>query len=205
MADAQLSESFLSRMEDKLGVHQQPLKERLALASYRLRTLRNKMESKHLMLQARDKELFDKCLTSKTSGDSARASLYAEECAETRKIAKVILQCELAIEQVTFKLETAEMVGDLAFMMHPIKNVVSMVGQQIQHLMPEVSFELNQINESLDGVVTSAGEVTETVSPVGSFSGDAESILKEADALAEQKIKSRFPEIQQALPTPQPT
>ena len=78
MADAQLSESFLSRMEDKLGVHQQPLKERLALASYRLRTLRNKMESKHLMLQARDKELFDKCLTSKTSGDSARANLYAE-------------------------------------------------------------------------------------------------------------------------------
>jgi division protein CdvB (Snf7/Vps24/ESCRT-III family) len=71
--------------------------------------------------------------------------------------------------------------------------------------MPEVSFELNQINESLDGVVTSAGEVTETASPAGSFTTEAESILKEADALAEQKIKSRFPEIQQASRTPQPT
>lgn len=147
------------------------------------------------MLQQRDKELFDKCAAAKTSGDTARANLYAEECAETRKIAKVILQCEMAIEQVTFKLETAEMVGDLAFMMHPIKNVVSMVGQQIQHLMPEVSFELNQINESLDGVVASAGEVTETVSPVGTFSAEAEGIIKEADALAEQRIKSRFPEL----------
>lgn len=189
----------MSRLEDKLGVHQQPLKERLALASYRLRTLRNKLEFKNLMLQQRDKELFDKCAAARASGDSARANLYAEECAETRKIAKVILQCEMAIEQVTFKLETAEMVGDLAFMMHPIKNVVALVGQQMQHLMPEVSFELNQINESLDGVVASAGEVTETVSPVGTFSGEAEGILKEADALAEQRIKSRFPEL---LPTP---
>jgi division protein CdvB (Snf7/Vps24/ESCRT-III family) len=110
----------------------------------------------------------------------------------------------LAVEQVTFKLETAEMVGDLAFMMHPIKNVVSMVGQQIQHLMPEVSFELNQINESLDGVVTSAGEVTETACPVGSFSAEADGILREADALAEQKIKSRFPELRSTA-TVEPT
>jgi division protein CdvB (Snf7/Vps24/ESCRT-III family) len=198
-----LSGSFFSRLEDKLGIHQQPLKERLALASYRLRTLRNKLESKNLMLQQRDKELFDKCIAAKSAGDTARANLYAEECAETRKIAKVILQCEMAIEQVTFKLETAELVGDLAFMMHPIKNVVSMVGQQIQHLMPEVSFELNQINESLDGVVASAGEVTETVSPVGTFSAEADGILKEADALAEQKIKSRFPEIQPVSSTAQ--
>ena len=40
---------------------------------------------------------------------------------------------------------------------------------------------------------------------VGSFSVEAESILKEADVLAEQKIKSRFPEIQQTQPTAQPT
>jgi division protein CdvB (Snf7/Vps24/ESCRT-III family) len=68
--------------------------------------------------------------------------------------------------------------------------------EQIQHVMPEVSFELNQINESLEGVIDSAGEVTETVSPAGSFSAEAQGILKGADVLAEQRIKSRFPEIQ---------
>jgi division protein CdvB (Snf7/Vps24/ESCRT-III family) len=148
------------------------------------------------MLQQRDKELFDKCIAARTSGDTLRANLYAEECAEIRKIAKVILQSEFAIEQITFKLETAEMVGDLAFMMHPIKNVVATLGQHIQHVMPEVSLELNQINESLEGVMDSAGEVTETVSPVGSFSAEAQGILNGADVLAEQRIKSRFPEIQ---------
>jgi division protein CdvB (Snf7/Vps24/ESCRT-III family) len=200
-----MSGSFFSRLEDKLGVHQHPLKERIAVLSYRLRSLRNKLESKNLMLQQRDKELFDKCVVARTSGDVARANLYAEECAEIRKMVKVTLQCELAIEQVTFKLETAEMMGDLAFMMHPIKNVVSTVGQQIQNLMPEVSFEINQINESLDGIVTSAGDMTETVAPASSHSVEGETILKEADALAEQKIKSRFPEIQPVQPSAQAT
>jgi len=158
-----------------------------------------------LTLQHRDKELFDKCVTANTTGDTLRASLYASECAEIRKIVKVVLQSELALEQVIFKMETAEIMGDIAFLMHPIKNVVLTVGKQIHHLMPEVSFELSQINETLDGLIVDAGSVTEPVTMAEAHSPEAESILHEADALAEQKIKSRFPElhpqIEHALPT----
>jgi division protein CdvB (Snf7/Vps24/ESCRT-III family) len=44
-------------------------------------------------------------------GDEPLASLCAEEYAEVRKIAEVLLQSELALEQLIFKLETAEMLG----------------------------------------------------------------------------------------------
>jgi division protein CdvB (Snf7/Vps24/ESCRT-III family) len=194
-----VSSSFISKIEDRLGVHQQPLKEQLAVVIYRIRTQRNKIESMSLMLQRRDKEFFDKCVVSRTAGDMSRANLYAEECAEVRKMAKITLNSELALEQLIFKLETAEMMGDIAYLVHPIKNVVATVGQQIQHMMPDVSFELSQINESLEGIMVNAGDVTETMTPEGVHSPEADKIMQEANTLAEQKIKSRFPELQ---PTP---
>jgi len=196
-----MSESFLSRLEDKLGIHQQPLKERIVHVMYRLRVQRNKIESMGLMMQHRDKELFDKCVTARASGDMTRASLYAEECADVRKIAKVVLQSELALERVIFKLETAEMLGDIAFLMHPIKNVVTTIGEQMRHVMPEVSYELGQINETLDSLVADTGNGMETFSPIEAHSAEAEGILKEADTLAEQRIKSRFPELRRPTPT----
>ena len=171
---------------------------------YRLRVQRNKIESMGLMMQHRDKELFDKCVTARASGDMTRASLYAEECADVRKIAKMVLQSDLALERVIFKLETAEMLGDIGYLMRPIKSVVTSIGEQMRHVMPEVSYELGQINETLDGLVADTGVVTETFSPAVAQSGEAESILKEADTLAEQRIKSRFPELQTPTPTTLP-
>jgi len=167
---------------------------------YRLRVQRNKIESMALMMQHRDKELFDKCVTARASGDMARASLYAEECADVRRIAKIALQSELALDRVTFKLETAEMLGDMAYLMHPIKSVVASIGEQMRHVMPEVSYELSEINETLDGLVTDTGNFADSFSPPVTQSGEAENILKEADTLAEQRIKSRFPELQPPAP-----
>jgi len=150
-------------------------------------------------MQRRDKEFFDKCVRARAGGDVQRANLYAEECAEVRKLAKIAINSELALEQLIFKLETAEMMGDIGFLIHPIKGVVTAVRQQIQHMMPDVSFELGQINESLEGIMINAGDVTETIGPVATPSAEADKIMQEADTLAEQKIKSRFPDIQ---PTP---
>ncbi|HUK26776.1 MAG TPA: Snf7 family protein [Candidatus Acidoferrales bacterium] len=197
-----MSSSFSSKLETKLGIHQRPLKEQLAVVIYRIRTQRNKIESMSLMMQRRDKEFFDKCVRARASGDTQRANLYAEECAEVRKLAKIAINSELALEQLIFKLETAEMMGDIGFLVHPIKSVVAAVRQQIHHMMPDVSFELGQINESLEGIMVNAGDVTESMGPVATPSAEADKIMQEADTLAEQKIKSRFPDIQ---PTPTPT
>jgi division protein CdvB (Snf7/Vps24/ESCRT-III family) len=193
-----MSSSLTSRLEGKLGIHQRPLKEQLAVVIYRIRTQRNKIESMSLMMQRRDKEFFDKCVTARAAGDLPRANLYAEECAEVRKLAKITLNSELALDQLMFKLETAEMMGDIAYLVHPIRNVVATVGQQIQHMMPDVSFELSQINESLEGILINAGDVSESMTPTSIHTAEADKILSEADTLAEQKIKSRFPELHSA-------
>lgn len=80
--------------------------------------------------------------------------------------------------------------------------MVETVGKQIRHVMPEVSYELSQVNETLDGLVTDAGNVSDTLLPAVSLSTEGERILNEANALAEQQIKSRFPDLHKGEPVP---
>ena len=41
-------------------------------------------------LQAREKELFGKCVSAQMEGDSEKATMYANQCAEVRKIIRLV-------------------------------------------------------------------------------------------------------------------
>ena len=175
-----------------------PVRDRISSAIYRLRTQQNRLELASLKMQQRDKELFRKCVDAQLSKDSARASMYAEECAEIRKIAKVTLQCQLALERGVFRLEAALEFGDLAHNMLPVAGVVRTLKTQISGIMPEVSSELGMISEMLGDIVIQAGTSTAGVFNAEVTSSEAQGIMNEASAIAEQKMKEKFPEMPSA-------
>ena len=41
-------------------------------------------------LQAREKELFGECVSAQMEGDSEKATMYANQCAEVRKIIRLV-------------------------------------------------------------------------------------------------------------------
>ena len=45
-------------------------------------------------LQTREKELFDKCVSAQMGGDSETAKMYANQCAEVRKIIRLVAGAE---------------------------------------------------------------------------------------------------------------
>jgi division protein CdvB (Snf7/Vps24/ESCRT-III family) len=171
------------------------MKEQVSSALYRLKTQQNKLESATVRMQQHDKEIFNKCVSSQLAHDTARAAMYANECAEVRKMAKVTLQCQMALEQVSLRLETIEEFGDVARMMLPVANVVHSIKNQISGVMPEVGFELGQIGEVLSSVVDNAGEVTSSSYDTATPSEEANRILGEASTIADQHIKDKFPEL----------
>ena len=121
--------------------------------------------------------------------------MYANECAEVRKIAKVTLQSQLALEQVALRLETIEEFGDVARMMGPVSSVVRSVKNQISGVIPEVGYELNEVGELLGSFVVEAGEPMAASFDVAASNEEAQRILGEANAIAEQHIKEKFPEL----------
>ena len=175
--------------------HRPSAKEQVSTALYRLKAQQNKLEAAASRMQQHDKEIFNKCVSSQLAHDTARAAMYANECAEVRKMAKVTVQCQMALEQVSLRLETIQEFGDVANMMAPVAHVVHSIKSQISGVMPEVGLELGQIGEMLTSVVDEAGEVTGPSYDVGTPNQESSRILDEASAIAEQHVKDRFPEL----------
>jgi len=192
--DAEPREPAISRFEGHFH-HKTSMKEQISSALYRLKTQQNKLEAAASRMQLHDKEIFNKCVSSQLSHDTARAAMYANECAEVRKMAKVTVQCQMALEQVSLRLETIQEFGDVAGMMAPVANVVHSIKNQISGVMPEVGLELGQIGELLSSVVDDAGEVSGSSYDTTAPNPESSKILDEANAIAEQHVKDRFPEL----------
>jgi division protein CdvB (Snf7/Vps24/ESCRT-III family) len=52
-------------------------------------------------LQAREKELFGKCVSAQTEGDSEKAAMYANQCAEVRKIIRLVVGTEETLSKLS--------------------------------------------------------------------------------------------------------
>jgi division protein CdvB (Snf7/Vps24/ESCRT-III family) len=192
--DDEAREPGISRFGDHFH-HKTSVKEQVSTALYRLKAQQNKLEAAAARMQQHDKEIFNKCVSSQLAHDSARAAMYANECAEVRKMAKVTVQCQMALEQVSLRLETIQEFGDVAKMMAPVATVVHSIKNQISGVMPEVGLELGQIGELLSSVVDDAGEVSGASYDVAAPNQESSRILEEANAIAEQHVKERFPEL----------
>jgi division protein CdvB (Snf7/Vps24/ESCRT-III family) len=197
------NEPVISRVSSKFH-HKPPVKEQLSAALYRLKVQQNKLESAATRMQQHDKDIFSKCVNSQMSHDTARAAMYANECAEVRKMAKVTLQCQLALEQVSLRLETIEEFGDVARMMAPVASVVHSIKNQISGVIPEVGFELSEIGDVLSNFVMEAGEATGTSYDTETSSAEASRIMSEANAIADQHMKDRFPDLPASSPASSP-
>lgn len=171
-----------------------PLRRKISDVLYRLKVQEARLSERIAQMEARDRELFQKCSQSRALGDSQRAALYANECAELRKVSKAIIRAHYALEQVTLRLETILDYGDITVTVKPLSEVVGSLSKQLSGIIPEVSRELEGASEDLDTMVL---EIGESVSPGAEViaSAEANRILEEASAIAEQRVQERFPEL----------
>lgn len=179
----------------KEAIHPTPMKQRVTGCLFKLKVQQRKLERSSYHMQQRDQALYGKCVLAVQSKNTELASIYANECAEIRKMAKVVLHSELALEQVTLRLEAVNEFGQLAYTMLPVAGVVKALKAQLEGVMPEVSLELSAVNETLEELSDEVGETTETTFDLSSSSGESQKILQEANVVAEQKMKERFPEL----------
>ncbi|MBS7626431.1 hypothetical protein KEJ51_05255, partial [Candidatus Bathyarchaeota archaeon] len=162
-----------------------------------------RLEAKTYQLQARDRAIYSKCVAAIQAKNNAQASMYASECAEIRKMVLITMKSQLALERVALRLETVRDFGDIAYQMNLVGSVLSIVRNDLQNLMPDISTELADVNDTLQSVILEAGEATEQNLDFNIPTEESEKILKEATTLAEQKMRERFPEMPQ-IPTREP-
>ena len=171
----------------------EPLRERITYTVYRLKVQEGRLDQSYQRMQNHYNEIFRKCTNSVLAKDSARASIYANECAEIRKMCQTILRSQFAIEQVVLRLETVEEFGDIAMEMTPVAGVINSLRGHLAGVVPEVSYKLGEIGDGLNDLVMDAGGATSMSWNVMSSGEESEKILSDANTIAEQKMKEKFP------------
>lgn len=177
-----------------------PLRERISYTVYKLKMQNTRLQQAERRMTDHYNELFRKCTNAVMAKDNTRASMYANECAEVKKMCQTVVRSMFAIEQVILRLETIEEFGDIVVAMNPVAGVINTLRGSLAGIVPEVSYRLGEIGDQMNNMVMESGGVTTTTISVFSSSEEAERILNDANAIAEQRMKERFP----ALPSTEP-
>jgi division protein CdvB (Snf7/Vps24/ESCRT-III family) len=208
-----LSERFAKRWEEK-EINQPfterikeavrppgPLKPRLDMAIRRIELQIQKLDQASERFSQRDKSIFARIVDAYTKHDMARANVFANELAEIRKMEKMIMHARLALEQIVLRLRTVTELGDVVSTLGPAISVLRAVQVGMTNVFPEAERELGQINNLLSGIIVEAGQITGLSINFEAANEDAQKILSEAAAVAEQRIKDKFPELPAGIPS----
>lgn len=196
-------EPSISEKIKNIFKQQQPLRHRLVMANYKVKSMVNRLDVYVSRMQERDRVLFERVVEAQMSKDTARAAMYANEIAEIRKITKQLIATQIALEQVSLRLETVTELGDIYTNLVPVVGVIRELRTAMKGMMPEFSYELEEVEEGLQEVIIEAGEFTGGRVDFTAATPEARKILEEAATIAEQKMKESFPELPSIASTAQ--
>jgi len=169
-----------------------------------LKVQRNKLEQASFRLRERDRILFQTCVNALNRKNKERAAICANEIAEVRKLIKFLYNVELAIERVLLRLETIKELSDIVVDLKPALRLLQGVSQQLFEVLPDVSSELNKVNEEISETLYSTRlTADESLIPVSSKTPAGEEILKEVSGFLERKLAEELPEPPISLETPE--
>ncbi len=188
----QEKEPMLSKMKGKIN-SQPPMKHQIESTQRSLQAMISKLDQKCLGLKSQDDGLFNKIVTATQKHETDRASAYANELAELRKIIMSVTQMRLVLEQINLRMGTVRDFGDVVASITPIVSVVKGMKSSMTGVLPEASSEMSKIGELMTGLISDAGQLGGSQTLIESSSPETESILAEAAAVVEVDNEKQFP------------
>jgi division protein CdvB (Snf7/Vps24/ESCRT-III family) len=154
----------------------------------------SRLELASSKLSKRNEDLFDACSFYMGKGNKARATVYANEVAEIRKVLSFVQHTQLSVERAILRLDTLKVVSptleSLEGAFSDVKNALGLVANVMPSITPEISMLTSVVDEILAGTQFTLDEYT----PVVVADESAEAIIEEAANTAEQELKARIPE-----------
>jgi len=118
--------------------------------------------------------------------------MCASEVAEVRKLIQFLYNVELAVERVILRLETIKELSDIVTDLKPALRLLQNVSQELFNVLPDVSTELSQVNETISETLYSTKIRTdESIIQVNRKTPGGEEILKEVTSVLEYLFSSR--------------
>jgi len=205
---SQFSSRWQSSQQEGLGTRIKetvwspgPLKPRLEQATRQIQVQISKLDATSAKLRERDASIFNKVVASIAKHDSQHANIFANELSEVRKMNKMVTQAKLALEQITLRLSTVQELGDIVVTLSPAMGVIKSVRSGLVSIIPEAENEIGEISGLLSSILVDAGQLGSGIINFESANEEADKILAEAGAVAEQKMRDKFPDLPTSVPS----
>ena len=189
-------------LKDKLGrviKSEKPLKPIIEHAIKEIRVQIAKLDLVYAKIRERALKIFNSIVIFIERRDMQHASMLANELSEVKRIIKLITQSKLALEQIVLRLETVKDLGEITSSIGPTIPVIKSIKTGLVGVIPEAENKMIEISDLLNEVVVNASQIGEGQISFKILNEDAERILAEASAIAEDRIKDNLPEIPHSL------
>ena len=154
----------------------------------------SRLELASSKLSKRDEDLFEACSFYMGKGNKTRATVYANEIAEIRKVLTFTQHTQLAVERAILRLDTLKVVSptleSLEGAFSDVKNALGLVA----NIMPSITPEMSRLTSVVDEILIGTQFTLDEYTPAVVLDESAETILHEAADIAEQELKTRIPE-----------
>ena len=172
-----------------------PLKPRIQSAVKLLQPQVKKLDSMIGSLQKRDAALFQRVVAAVGQNDQNTSKVLGNELAEIRKVTKVLSGARTALDRIELRLKTCSDLGDTVVTIMPTVSLMRNIQTSLSRVMPGAEQEISQMADMLGGFVTESFAGDSAFGMDEATSEEAESILKEAAAIAGDTTSQMFPSV----------
>ena len=182
------------------------LKPRIETAIKKLQMQISKLDGMLSSLDGRNEKLFHRIIAATQQHDTHTAKSLSKELAEVRKVRRVLGNARMAIDQIELRLTTFHDLGDTVVTVMPTIGLMKNMKTSLAKFMPGADQELNNMAEMLGGLMTETFHSTDSsFGAEAVIDSDAEKILQEASAVAEQQSVDKYPTIPEQTAEPSPS
>jgi division protein CdvB (Snf7/Vps24/ESCRT-III family) len=161
-------------------------KGRIAVALRDIEAQRKELDALKARLAQRRLKLFETTVRALQEKNEARAAVYATEHAEVRKVSRVVEASELALTQVTLRLQSITEIGDAMVHMDTAFRSLKHISKEMQGVIPALDAASTDINSTLVETMAQMGQITPSIN-IDIRTENSEDLVEQAKKFAEQE------------------
>ncbi len=163
-------------------------KEKIGVALKNIEIQRRELEGLRGRLSERRQKLFDSTVRALQEKNKSRANVYANEHTEVRKTIKIVEASELALIQVSLRLQSIMEVGDAMVHVSAAFKSLKTVSKTMEEYVPALDATSASINNTLAETMAQMGQISPGIT-VDVHTENAEELVEQARRFAEEQAE----------------
>jgi division protein CdvB (Snf7/Vps24/ESCRT-III family) len=161
-------------------------KARIAVAIRDIEGQRKELDLLKARLAERRQKLFETAVRALQEKNKSKAAVYATEHAEVRKVSRVVEASELALTQVSLRLQSITEIGDAMLHMDTAFRSLKQISKEVQGVIPALDAASTDINSTLVETMAQMGQISPNLN-LDIKTEDSEDLVEQARRYAEEQ------------------